>query len=126
MNPNVELNAKLNVKPTVKPIVKSLAKCLLLSLFLTSSAYAETLVGGYPACLTEDLLGEYIRAERKGDTQGMLYLLNNGCIITATGIRASIIKTTWSGKVKVRAYNGNRSMVLWTIANNVRRKDDKF
>jgi len=117
---------KFNVKISVKSNVKSIAKCILLSLFLTSSAHAETLVGGYPACLTEELLSEYIRAEIKGDTQDMLYLLNNGCIITATGIRASIIKTTWPGKVKVRAYNGNRSMVFWTIANNVRRKDDKF
>jgi hypothetical protein len=95
---------------------------ILLSLSMTSASVdAETLKGGFGACISEDLFDQFVSAAVKKDERGLQYLLQNGCIITKAGIEVSVLDTTWSGKAKVRAYVGNSAMVLWTNIENVKK-----
>ncbi|QUN06363.1 hypothetical protein KDN34_02540 [Shewanella yunxiaonensis] len=89
--------------------------------FCAVQVQAETLKGGYGACLTEELFDQLSQAAVKKDEQGWQYLLNNGCIITKSGIQVSVLDTTWTGKAKVRAYVGDQAVVLWTNVENIQR-----
>lgn len=87
-------------------------------LVFTSIVSASSLKGGYPACLTEDLFDQIVKASVKKDKRGWNYLLKNGCIITKAGIPISVLKTSW-GTAKVRAYVGDTSIILWTNIENI-------
>lgn len=69
----------------------------------------------YVACLTEDLLDQFIDAAVQEDSRAMNYLLNNGCLAPRAGIPVSVLDTTWTGKVHVRAYVRDQALELWTI-----------
>lgn len=86
---------------------------------LPFAAHAESLKGGYAACLTEDLFDQMISAAVDKDETAMRFLLRNGCILTKSGIHVSVLDTTWTGKAKVRAYVGDDAVVLWTNIENV-------
>lgn len=90
-----------------------------LMVFVTVGTYAESLKGGYGACLTEDLFDQLTSAAVKKDERAWDYLLKNGCIITKAGIPVSVLDTTWTGRVKVRAYVGDQAIVLWTNIENI-------
>ena len=94
---------------------------MLLSLAAATSAYAETLKGGYGACLSEDLFDQFISAAVKKDERALQYLLENGCIGTKAGIQVSVLDRTWTGKAKVRAYVGDNAVILWTNIENIYR-----
>lgn len=80
---------------------------------------AESLSGKYQACLTEELLDQLVRASARNDANAWKYLMANGCITPKAGIPVSLIDTTWSGKVKVRAYLNDASLELWTVRENI-------
>lgn len=94
-------------------------RLLFLFVLLATSAEAESLKGGYPACLTENLFDQAITALNKNDERAWQYLLENGCIVTKGGIPVSVLDRTWTGKVKVRAYVGDDAVILWTNMENV-------
>ena len=94
---------------------------MLLSLAAATSAYAETLKGGYGACLSEDLSDQFISAAVKKDERALQYLLENACIVTKAGIQVSVLDRTWTGKAKVRAYVGDNAVILWTHIENIYR-----
>ncbi len=79
----------------------------------------NTLKGGYIGCLSEDLFDQMSQAKVREDARGIQYLLENGCIITRSGIDISVIDTSWSGVTKVRAYVGDETFILWTNTENV-------
>lgn len=101
--------------------MKKLAFSLLSLIALTSVAHAETLKGGYGACLSEELFDQFISASVKKDEQAFQYLLKNGCIITKAGINVSVLDRTWTGTSKIRAYVGNNAVVLWTNNENIQK-----
>lgn len=94
-------------------------RLILLAAFVAANANAESLKGGYPACVSESLFDQMVTAINQNDERALQYLLDNGCIMTKSGIEVSILDRTWSGKVKVRAYVGNSAAVLWTYMENV-------
>ena len=55
--------------------MKRFATAMLLSLAAASSVYAETLKGGYAACLSEDLFDQFISAAVKKDEKALQYIL---------------------------------------------------
>jgi len=69
----------------------------------------------YIACLSEGLLDQFIDAAVQEDSRAMDYLLNNGCLAPRSGVSVSVLDSTWTGKVHVRAYVGDQAIELWTI-----------
>jgi len=90
-----------------------------LSMAMSLSAHAETLKGGYGACVSADLFDQFISASVKNDVRAFNYLFKNGCLITRGGINVSVLDNTWTGVAKVRAYSGDVSIVLWTNTENI-------
>lgn len=104
----------------MKQITKSLLAASLSAVFLlnTVTAFAqerEFKGGSYVACLTEDLLDQFISAASSDDIRGMDYLLKNGCLSPRAGIPVSVLDSTWTGTVHVRAYASGQAMELWTV-----------
>lgn len=86
---------------------------------LSNTAQAESLKGGYGACVSKDLFDQFTSATVKKDERAFQYLLKNGCVITKAGIPVSVLDRTWTGTVKVRAYVGDSALVLWTYMENI-------
>jgi hypothetical protein len=104
-------------------MMKKLLGILSLGLFLLIplAVHTESLKGGYPACLTQDLFDQYIAAAVKKDVRAIKYLHKNGCIIAKKGIPVSVLDTSWTGTAKVRAYLGDKAVILWTNVENIQR-----
>ncbi len=102
--------------------MKILFLVLLSAFTINGIAYADSLKGGYGACVSEDLFDQFMGASVKSDKIAMKYLLKHGCIITKPGIHVSLLDVTWTGTAKVRAYAGNDAIVLWTNIENINRK----
>jgi len=83
--------------------------------------YADSLKGGYGACISEELFDQLTTAAVKKDERAWNYLMNNGCLIPKAGIPITILDTTWTGTAKVRAYVGDQAIILWTNTENVQR-----
>lgn len=86
--------------------------------FVTASAFAqqrEFKGGNYVACVSEDLLDQFIDAAVQEDSRAMNFLLSNGCLAPRAGIPVSVLDSTWTGTVHVRAYVGDQAIELWTI-----------
>lgn len=86
--------------------------------FATASAFAqqrEFKGGSYVACISEDLLDQFVDAAVQEDSRAMNFLLSNGCFAPRAGIPVSVIDSTWTGTVHVRAYVGDQAIELWTI-----------
>lgn len=82
----------------------------------SKSLWSETMKAGYPLCLTEDLFDEMVQALARGDDNQFDYLSGNGCVITKSGLKFSVIDTSW-GTAKVRVYLPGKktdSIVGWT------------
>lgn len=81
----------------------------------TGPVHAETLNGEQFACLSEQSLDEMTNAAVNEDKRGMRYLIDaNRCILPKAGVPVSVLDSTWTGKVKVRAYIGDHAITLWT------------
>ncbi len=92
---------------------------LVLLIGLSGSANAATLTGGYFACFREQDFDELMEMVGRNDKRGVDYLVKSGrCFIPKEGIRISVLKSSW-GIVKVRAYVGDRAVVLWTVSESV-------
>lgn len=94
-----------------------IAFCTGALVFTTSSVAQQREFKGsdYVACLSEDLLDQFIDAAVQEDSRAMDYLLNNGCLAPRSGVPVSVLDSTWTGKVHVRAYVGDQAIELWTI-----------
>ena len=90
-------------------------------IILSISVNADTLKGGYGACLQKDLFDQLITASINKDERAFEYLLKNGCIITKAGIPITVIDRSWSGTAKIRAYVGNQAFILWTNNENIQK-----
>ena len=101
--------------------MKKVIFLLVLLLVFNITAHAETLKGGYAACVSEDLWDQFGTAAAKNDERGMKCLLGKGCIITKAGIEISVLDRTWTGTMKVRAYVGDEAIILWTNTENLKR-----
>lgn len=97
--------------------VHRMAWIVVLALF-AAPVQAAKFKGGHVACVSEALHDEIIDAMVRKDERGFKYLLQNGCIITRAGVPISILKRSWT-VYKVRAYVGDRGIVLWTARENV-------
>ncbi len=81
---------------------------------------AETLKGGYGACISEDLFDQLTSAMVSNDNNELNYLLENGCIVTKPGINVTVLDISLlSGVSKVRAHIGNNAVILWTNSENI-------
>lgn len=89
-------------------------------LMFSFAAKAETLKGGYWACVSEDFFDQVTMAEIDGDKAALNYLSQNGCVITKSGIQITVLDRSW-GTAKVRAYVGDTAVVLWTNTENIQR-----
>lgn len=85
------------------------------------TVYADSLKGGYGACISEDLFDQLTTAGVKQDKRAWDYLMNNGCIVPKAGIPISVLDATWTGTAKVRAYLGDQAIILWTNTENIQR-----
>lgn len=98
-----------------------LAIITLAILLTTTTAIAETTRGGFPGCVREDLFDDLMQAAARDDTQGIDYLMHNGCIMMKGGLAISVLDTTWTGKAKIRVYIDGQGYVMWTNAENIQR-----
>ena len=94
-------------------------KLIIILLLASASVSAETLRGGYGACTSADLFDQFVSAQVKNDKPALNYLLGSGCIVTRGGITVTVMDMSWTGTTKVRAYVGDKSVVLWTNTENV-------
>lgn len=101
--------------------MKKIGIGLFLAITVSTSVVADSLKGGYGACISEDLFDQFSSAAVKKDERAFQYLLKNGCIITKAGIQVSVLDTSW-GKAKIRAYVGDNAVVLWTNTENIQRR----
>lgn len=101
--------------------MKYIFAAVLVPLFVSTSACAETLKGGYGACVSEDLFDQFTSSMAKKDERAFQYLIKNGCFITKAGVNVSVIDRGWTGVAKVRAYAGDKALVLWTNVENIQR-----
>lgn len=101
--------------------MKNRIVCALFAAIVASPAIAETtLKGGHVACVSENLWTELTNASAAGDERAINYLLNNGCFVTKSGIPVSVLdRSIFSGTAKVRAYVGERAVVIWTELDNL-------
>ena len=77
-----------------------------------------TLNGGY-ACVSEELLDQFVLAVGNKDARGVRHLLGNGCVLAKKGTPVSILDYSW-GSVKVRAYANDGTVVsVWTDIKNI-------
>ncbi len=77
------------------------------------------LKGGYFACTTEALFDEIVMNARKKDTLAVGVLLSKGCVLTKKGVRFSLISHASFGVVKIRAYSGTDSIIVYTNFENI-------
>lgn len=83
---------------------------------------ADTLKGGYPACVTEDLFNRISAAAAQHDYQVMQFLLQSGCFVTLEGQRVTLLDTkVWSGSARISIQGETRAYTLWTDAGNIQR-----
>lgn len=85
----------------------------------STSINAETLKGGYVACMSSNSFDEYVSALVDNDNRAMNYLMKTSCVMTKAGIEVTVLKRSWSGTAKIRIYSNSRSAVLWTFTENI-------
>jgi len=96
---------------------------LMISMFFipASAIMAATLKENSRACITEEFFDQQIKAKMAKDVPAMEYLFKNGyCILVNKDYQASILDTTFSGKVKVRVYVGKSAAELWTYSESIK------
>lgn len=94
---------------------------LLLGVIFSSAGLADSLKGGYAACLTKEAFDNITTAIVKNDHRGTKYYLDAGlCVIPKAGLPISILDTSFfTGTAKVRVYLGKKSFDLWTVMENI-------
>lgn len=75
---------------------------------------AATLKGGFPACLSIDLLSQEVVAVEQNDRDALGWLLKNGCAVTQVGLHATVLETSPLAIVRVRVYRGGNAVEVWT------------
>jgi hypothetical protein len=75
-------------------------------------AWAETLKGGYPVCVSKGLLDQMDNAILKADMRAMDYLFDHGCLESKAGLPVSVIESSW-GAAHIRIYAGNSAAEAW-------------
>ena len=85
-----------------------------------STELKKTLKGGYFACTSKSKFSEMSMATVNQDSKQIGYLLSNGCVLTKSGVGFSYIGVAGFGVVKIRAYDGGGSIILYTNHENVR------
>jgi len=96
---------------------------LMISMFLFpfASISAATLKENSRACISEEFFDQQVKAKIAKDVQAMEYLFKNGyCILVNKNYQASILDTTFSGKVRVRVYVGKSAAELWTYGESIK------
>jgi hypothetical protein len=78
----------------------------------------ETLKGGYMACISEELFDQISLAGAKRDFESIRYLLDNGCLVTKTGLKISVLERGFT-TAKIRVISGKNAVVLWTATENI-------
>lgn len=86
-----------------------------------ATAQADTLVGGYGACLSNSLYSQLRSAVARRDEDAFKYLMSHGCIKTKSGIKVSVLGSPKMGTTKVRAYVDGGSVVVYTSTSNISR-----
>lgn len=95
---------------------------LIISIFAISisSIKAATILENSRACINEEFFDQQVKAKTTNDIHALEYLFKNGyCIMMNKNYPASVINTTFSGKVKVRVYAGNNTSELWTYRESI-------
>lgn len=91
---------------------------LIALLCLGGMAYADDhIVGKYPACISESLHNQLMTAIRNKDEAAWKVLMDNGCFFPNDGLKVKVI--SGMSVLQVRATLGNRSLVFWTVMENV-------
>src|ERR1039457_2692976 len=80
---------------------------------LVGVSTAASFKGGL-VCISEELWDQAVSAAMNNDEHAKKYLLKNGCFVAKRGIPAAVLATTWTGKVKIRAYVEGDAIILWT------------
>lgn len=104
--------------------VKNMNKIILIiSIFSVSitTIKAATLLENSRACINEEFFDQQVKAKTTKDMAAIEYLFKNGyCIMMNKDYQASILKTTWSGKIKVRVYADKNTTELWTYQESIK------
>jgi hypothetical protein len=101
--------------------MKKIIMTLLFLIIFQTVVVAETLKGGYPACVSEELWVELVRASTTKDKHAQDYLFQNGCITTKGGFPITILERGYKKSIKVRVYlDDGDAIILWTHMNNVK------
>ena len=109
----------LNITPEVQKVLRKSGVqeglCLVNAMHITASVYINDDERG----LIQDF-DEFLEMVARGDILGADYLRKSGrCFVSKGGVRISVIKSSW-GKVKVRAYVGDSTVVFWAQPQSVR------
>lgn len=85
--------------------------------------FADTLRGGYPACLTKELYNQFMNAYMDQNEPELEYLLRSGCGFPQSGLKVALLDYSMlDAKAKVRIFIGDKAVVMWTHYKNVNRK----
>lgn len=83
------------------------------------NAQSKTLGAGMGACLSAELFDQFVTGTVAGDEMAIMYLIDNGCIITNGGQPVSVLNSSWDGIAHVRAYTDTGAVELWTYRENI-------
>lgn len=90
--------------------------------FFGGQLYADTLAGGFPACLKKKSYDQFIRAYMDKNKPELEYLLKNGCGFPDSGLKVAVLDySVWDANAKVRIFIGDQAVVMWTHYKNIRR-----
>ncbi|MCK4891548.1 MAG: hypothetical protein KAS78_02660 [Candidatus Pacebacteria bacterium] len=95
---------------------------LFLFIVVPFTTVADSLKGGYPACVTEELYKQIQKAAIVNNEKEWQYLLKNGCFALPAGMEITVLERDWEGVAKVRVFAGDEAIVLWTSSKNILRK----
>jgi hypothetical protein len=81
----------------------------------TPAMAGVTMKVGVPACLTEDLFDQLIRAAEEKDMDALNYLSKNGCMVSGKPTKVTVLDLDSTGMLAhVRAYRGKIAAEMWT------------
>lgn len=98
--------------------MKTLSFALLFALSINANA---GLTGEYPVCVTEEALTEMQNAATSNNMPQFVKILDSGyCRIPPRGARYKVLDLgRWPGNSKIRAYDGKKSIVVFTPTANL-------
>lgn len=78
-------------------------------------AHAATLKPASPACISEEMYDQLLKAAYSQDMEALAYLSGNGCSVSDKPLHATVLGlSSWGSLAHVRVYRGSHAVEVWT------------